>query len=122
RKSASRCGMSDADTKIVRTRHAELVVGVTSLGDAVVPAQTTPMRAIAAKHGRGSGGFSRGGPNASRWSPKSRRALLPRRFSFERKYSRERESPEASIRLITDGAQGTFRSFFGKPRFPTPGP
>src|SRR5262245_54410981 len=44
-----------------------LIGGVTSPGVAVIPAQTTPMRAIALKHGRGSGGFSRGGPNASRW-------------------------------------------------------
>ena len=40
---------------------------VTSRGDAVVPAQTTPMRAIAAKRERGSGVSSRGGRNASRW-------------------------------------------------------
>jgi hypothetical protein len=39
----------------------------TSRGDAVLPAQTTPMRAIAAKRERGSGAFSRGGRNASRW-------------------------------------------------------
>src|SRR5262245_46932314 len=42
-----------------------LIGGVTSPGDAVVPAQTTPMRAIAAKLGLGSGGFLRDGPNAS---------------------------------------------------------
>ena len=40
--------------------------GATSPGVAIAPAQTTPMRAIAAKQGRGSEGFSRGGPNASR--------------------------------------------------------
>src|SRR5262245_49600234 len=39
---------------------SRLIGGVTSRGDAVVPAQTTPMRAIAAKHERGSGGFLRG--------------------------------------------------------------
>ena len=44
-----------------------LIGGVTSPGDAVAPAQTIPMRATAAKRERGSGGFSRGGPNASRW-------------------------------------------------------
>src|SRR5215475_3356281 len=47
--------MSDADTKIARTPHAEAYRMVTSPGDVVVLAPTTPMRATAAKHERGSG-------------------------------------------------------------------
>ena len=44
-----------------------LIGRVTWPGAAVVPAQTTRMRAIASKHERGSGGFSQGEPNVSRW-------------------------------------------------------
>src|SRR5215468_6929104 len=63
-----------------------LIGGVTSPGDAVVPAQTTPMRAIAAKHERGSGGFLRGGLNASR-------SLRPASFPRGRKNRAGRALP-----------------------------
>jgi len=61
---------------------------VTSPGDAVAPALTIPMRAIAAKRERGSGGFPRGGPNALRWF---------RSPSFPRGWKKPRPSKRAAL-------------------------